>query len=149
LKTIVVSGACSGVGKSTLARKISALIPGAVTVKIGHHPFDPKKEVQLFQGGASFEKICQSIGNVSYLIVESNSILQEITPECVIYLPADKPKPSASIARAKADIIRGETISCITLANISSRLSLDINIVSEIALVSGAVLEKVMKKSSV
>jgi molybdopterin molybdotransferase len=107
MKTIVVSGARSDVGKTALAIKICDLLPGAVHVKIGHGPRKEDKANLFFEHGTPFESIARRIGDASFLVVESNSILSEIDPQCAIYLPADNPKESAGLARNKADIVRG------------------------------------------
>ncbi|NLD93947.1 MAG: hypothetical protein GX639_14920 [Fibrobacter sp.] len=138
MKIIVVSGACSGVGKSTLARGISNLIPDALTVKIGHHEENIQKEIKLFPMGTSIDTVRQFAGNVPYLIIESNSILIEIIPECVIYLTGESSKPSASLALTKADIIRGEYIDTPKINELALRLSLDISVVRKIAMMAGA-----------
>ena len=36
MKTIVISGARSNVGKTTLTRAIGELLPGSVQIKLGH-----------------------------------------------------------------------------------------------------------------
>ncbi len=143
MKIIVVSGACSGVGKTTLARGISNLIPDALTVKIGHHAENIHKKIKLFPMGTSIDTIQQFAGDVSYLIIESNSILKEIIPDCVLYLTGDSPKPSASRALKMADIISGEIVDKFKSYELALRLSLDISIIREIAMMAGAKLEMV------
>ena len=79
-------------------------------MKIGHHACKPDSDDHLYPMGTSFSNIAAEHGNARFLIIESNRILEEITPECAIYLPAENPKPSAEIAMKKADIIRGEAV---------------------------------------
>ncbi len=149
MKIIVVSGACSGVGKTTLAGGISKLLPDVLTVKIGHHEENALKPIKLFPMGTSIHTICQYAGNVSYLIIESNSILKEILPECVLYLKGDSPKPSASLALTMADIISGEVIDTRKIFELASRLSLDSTLIKKIALLAGAKLENVLEMTPV
>jgi len=143
MKIIVVSGACSGVGKTTLAGGISNLLPDVLTVKIGHHEENIYKPVKLFPMGTSIHTILQYAGDVSYLIIESNSILKEVIPDCVVYLKGDSPKPSASLALTMADIITDEVVGSCKIAELVSRLSLDITTIQKIVLLAGATLETV------
>jgi len=68
-------------------------------------------EGNLYQMGYGF-----SIFAVECLqIIESNRILEEITRECAIYLPAENMKPSAETAAKKADTIRVEPVPASTI----------------------------------
>ena len=107
MKVIVVSGARSNVGKTQLTKALLSLLPGAVRVKIGHHAATPGGDEHLYPMGTGLKSIVAEHGHARYLIIESNSILKEITPDCTIYLAADDAKPSAEIAAKKADVIRG------------------------------------------
>lgn len=147
MKIIVVSGACSGVGKTTLARGISNLLTDVLTVKIGHHAEKVHKAIKLFPMGTSMHTIMLYAGDVSYLIIESNSILKEIIPDCVVYLTGDSPKPSASLALIMADIISGEIVDTCKINELALRLSLDISIIKKIAMLAGAQLEKIRETS--
>jgi len=73
-----------------------------------------------------------------FLIIESNGILEEVSPDCTIYLPADNPKPSAEIALKKADIIRGHPVSLSGIAMLAQRLGCDETVIEKIVEVSGA-----------
>lgn len=72
------------------------------------------------------------------MIIESNRILEEITPECVIYLSADSPKPSAEIAARKADIIRGEAVPDSTISDLAKRMGCNKAVIRKIVELSGA-----------
>ena len=122
MKVIVVSGAHSNVGKTHLSRALCSLLQGAVRVKIGHHAPKPGRDTNLYQIGTSFSTIATDHGDVRFLIIESNRILQEINPDCVIYLPGDDPKPSAKLAIKKADIIRGEPVPDSTISLLARRM---------------------------
>jgi hypothetical protein len=149
LKIIVVSGACSGVGKTTLAKGISNLLTDVLTVKIGHHAENIHKTIKLFPMGTSIDTIRQYAGDVTYLIIESNSILKEIIPDCVVYLTGDSLKPSAIRALAMADIVCGEYIDRGKICELALRLSLDISIVRKIAVMAGAKMEMIYEMSPV
>jgi hypothetical protein len=139
VKVIVVSGARSNVGKTHLSRALCALLPGAVRIKVGHHPQKPGSEDgYLYPMGTGFSRIAAEHGNACFLVIESNRILEEITPECTIYLPAGNPKPSAEIAIKKADIIRGEPVPDSKISALAARMECDERVVRKIVQLSGA-----------
>ncbi len=138
MKVIVVSGARSNVGKTHLAAALRALLPDAVAVKIGHHAAKPGKEGILYQMGTGLSTIAAEHPAARFLIIESNSILDVLTPDCAIYLAADNPKPSAQTAAKKADIIRGKTVPLSTIRTLAARLECDEAVVRKIIELSGA-----------
>jgi len=89
MKTIVISGARSNVGKTTAAKKIVRLLPGSRYIKIGHGKEKPGQEGEFFHTGITFSDIISKHGDASFLIIESNAILNEITPDLLIYLTGD------------------------------------------------------------
>lgn len=126
MKTLVVSGARSGVGKTTLARELSGLLPGSVRVKIGHCEKKEKEDDGFYyRRGITFREIARRHADASFLIIESNGILDEITPDLAFYLGADRPKPSAALAERKADVVRGSSVGPSEVARLARRLSLD------------------------
>lgn len=138
MKVIVISGAHSKVGKTGLARSLCSLLPGAVHVKIGHGKEKPGIDGSFYHLGTTFSSIASNHDNTSFLIIESNSILKEITPDCCIYLPAENPKPSARLARKKADIIRGRVVPTDTITACAGRLGCDIATMEQIVSLTGA-----------
>ena len=136
-KVIVVSGARSHVGKTCLARALRKLLPGAVRIKIGHHPRKPLRDDGYFYPmGTSFTALAAEHGNAPFLIIESNRILEEITPECVIYLSAENPKPSAELAVKKADIIRGVPVPASKVSILAERLGCNEALIRKIVALS-------------
>ena len=107
MKTIVISGARSNVGKTTLAEEIRRLLPGSVRVKLGHGELKEDMDDVFYHAGTPYERIKEENPQADFLIIESNRILEEIDPDLAIYLPADDPKPSAALAEKRADLIRG------------------------------------------
>ncbi len=138
MKTIVISGAHSNVGKTTLSQEICSLIPGAIAVKIGHCSPKESKIATFYQQGTSFESIAREHSRVPFLIIESNQILKEFTPDCTIYLTGKTPKPSAVDAREKADIIRGTRVDLETISLLSRRLTLSTTDIHKLIWLSGA-----------
>jgi hypothetical protein len=140
MKVIVVSGARSHVGKTHLARALCKLLPGAVRIKIGHHERKKKDggDDCLYPMGTPFPRIAADHADAPFLIIESNSILEEMTPDCAIYLPANDAKPSAEIARRKADIVRGEGVPASKVDLLAARLGCDASVVEKIVKLVGA-----------
>jgi hypothetical protein len=138
VKVIVVSGARSNIGKTQLARELCKLLPGAVRIKIGSHHRKPGGDDNLYPFGTNFSSIAAEHRKARFLIIESNSILKEITPQCAIYLTAENPKPSAEIAMKKADIVRGEPVSTSKISDLAKRLECDETIIRKIVELSGA-----------
>ena len=142
MKVVVVSGARSNVGKTYLSRALCRLLPGAVRIKIGHHARKPGyDDGYLYPMGTGFSRIVAEHGDAPFLVIESNRILAEITPDCAIYLPSDDPKPSAEIARKKADIIRGETVSAAKISDLAARMESDEAVIRKIVQLAGALEE--------
>jgi len=132
MKIFVISGAHSNVGKTQLARAICAMLPGSTYVKIGHGKRKPDVDGAFYHLETPFSIIAADHKNAETLVIESNSILGEIRPDCTVYLPSENPKPSAALARGKADIIRGEKAGDDKIAQLSTRLALPVSTIVEI-----------------
>lgn len=141
MKTIVISGASSKVGKTTLARKVCEILPGAVHVKIGHGARKTGMDNVFYPHGTGFERIEAENRGAPFLVIESNGILREIDPDLAIYLPGGSPKPSAAQAAEKADIVGGEPISRGETREIAARLGVGFEEASAIAAAAGSVME--------
>ena len=138
MKTVVISGASSNVGKTTLAREIVSILPGAVFIKIGHGTEKKGVDNLYYHTGVSFERIRRENRNASFLVIESNTILKEMIPDCVIYLPGENSKPSAAAARESADIIRGEKVDLETAERLMKDLAVCEAVLLDIINASGA-----------
>lgn len=130
MKVIVISGARSGVGKTTLAQNIAKTLGegNCEIIKIGSSVCDSAKQTRFFSSCSEGLSYIQNPDTaISYLLIESNSILQLVTPDLVIYLAADYAKTSAELAKAKADIIIEEKFCPSTAAKIcQSKLGNDL-----------------------
>ncbi len=138
MKVIVISGASSKVGKTTLAKNLRHLLPGAEVVKIGHGPRKPGLPNHFYESGTPFETVRENHGGATWLIIESNSILHEMEPDLVIYLEGENPKPSARYARDRADIVSGRPVDNAVVATLAVRLGISNELVREIASRAGA-----------
>jgi hypothetical protein len=133
MKTVVVSGARSNVGKTTLARELCRLLPGAVHVKLGHGGKKPDAGNVFHPAGTPFERIAAEQSGAAFLVIESNRILDEIKPDLAIYLPAEGAKPSARSACERADIRRGEPFSAAVVMDVARRLGVTLVTAAAIA----------------
>ena len=122
MKVIVISGASSRVGKTTLALGLQHVLAGAEVVKIGHGPRKAGIGNHFYEWGTPFETIQKNHADARWLLIESNSILREIQPDLVIYLEGPHPKPSAQEARRRADIVSGIDVSDEDAARLAARL---------------------------
>ncbi len=138
MKTIVIAGARSAIGKTTLARSLLEVLPDARMVKIGHHTVAKPGGDHYFPIGTPLREILGCGGTCRFLIIESNSILEQFTPDCVIYLPADNPKPSAALAEAKADIIRGRMPGPSILSSLAGKLGIEKEVMVQLAVLAVA-----------
>ena len=132
MKTIVISGARSNIGKTTLAEKIRQLLPGSVRVKLGHGELKEDMDDVFYHAGTPYERIKEENPQAGFLIIESNRILEEIEPDLAIYLPADEPKPSAALAEARADLIRGCEGGSDAAEHVAGKLGIDERAAAEI-----------------
>lgn len=137
MKTIVVAGACSNVGKTTLAESLGQLLPGAEVVKIGSGERKDQSEQILYPLGTSFQQIKARHGQARYLIIESNQILCQHRPDLCIYLDGQPEKPSAELAKQMADLKRGQGVTNERIKNLTSRLEVDLEVMREICLLAG------------
>lgn len=124
MKVIVISGASSRVGKTTLALGLQRVLPDAEVVKIGHGPRKDRIGNHFYELGTSFETIQENHAHAQWLLIESNSILREIQPDLVIYLEGPHPKPSATEARRQADLVSGQEVSDEEAARLAARLDI-------------------------
>jgi len=136
MKTIVISGARSDVGKTTLAERIGRLLPGSVVVKLGHGKRKEGVGNAFYHAGTPFEEVVEDNPAADFIIIESNRVLEEIEPDIAIYLPADDPKPSAAIAEKKADLVRGCGSGEDAVRLIAGRLGIDAGTAAEIAMLA-------------
>ena len=123
-KVIVISGASSKVGKTTLARGLQRLLEGAEVVKIGHGPRKTWIRNHFYELGTPFRTIREDHAQARWLVIESNSILREIEADLVIYLEGPNPKPSADSARRRADITSGRGVGEGKIAALATRLGI-------------------------
>ena len=142
MKTIVISGAHSNVGKTKLARELCGMLSGARHVKIGHGAEKEGWDNFFFHVGTPFSFIERKIRDADFAVIESNRVLDELEPDCAIYLPGGRPKPSAVRALQRADIIRGEPVGSGKVSLLARRLGVTKETMLEIVERAGAVLEE-------
>lgn len=130
MKTIIITGGGSRVGKTTLAHRLGSMLPAAEVVKIGTHPPKSHKPPLYFPIGTHYDDLCNSITNIDrceFLIIESGAILDDpaLAPDLVIFLPAKENKPGSERRAARADLIRHQHVSASAVEKLRKRLGLD------------------------
>ena len=141
MKIVVISGASSGVGKTTLARSLHRVLEGSEVVKIGHGRRKLHIENHFYDLGTPFETIRRNHSEARWLLVESNAVLREIQPDLVIYLEGETPKASAEYARQRADIVSGRYIRKDKIARLAARLDVPVDRMRAIVRLAGGVCE--------
>ncbi len=137
MKTIVVSGACSNIGKTTLAKELSKILPQAEFVKIGTGKKKENSPDTLYPFGSYFERLKDNHSKAHFLIIESNTILTELEPDLCIYLDGQPEKPSAILAKKRADLRRGFTVSQHKINSLAQRLDIPVDKMKEICFLAG------------
>jgi hemoglobin len=138
MKTIVVSGGQSNIGKTSLVLALCRLLPGAVAVKLGHGTPQADKPGVFYRAGTDFGEVMADHPDADWLVIESNRILEQMTPDLAIYLPSDTPKPSAQSAADKADLTRGVPADETKINNLAHRSELDTETIRRICWLCGA-----------
>ena len=142
MKTVVVVGGGRNVGKTTLATALGCCLSGSVVVKIGTHPPKEGKPPFLFPYGTRYEEIVNAVGECRYLVIESGGILDDpdCEPELVIFLPTPDPrldKPGSVRRRARADLVRGESVSSNRARELAHRLGVADEVFSDVLKAAG------------
>ena len=130
MKTIVIAGGGSNVGKTTLAEALGRLLPATRIAKLGTHPPKAEKPSLFFPIDTGYQTVAREAGDCSFLIIESGAILDDAAfePDLVIFLPAPagrKNKPGSHRRLKRADLIRGTPISNHQLQHLCRRLDVD------------------------
>jgi len=143
MRTIVVAGAHSNVGKTTVAGEISKVVKNSVVVKIGNSTKKRSLNNRYYPLGTPFSKIKKDCVGAETVIVESNSILQELKPNLLVYLTGKKEKkPSAKFAKGNADIVRGRYFSASRIKKIVNTSGYEKEIIERIIILSGGRIQK-------
>ncbi len=137
MKTIVIAGGGRHVGKTTLATAMGELLENSRVVKLGTHPARKDKPSLYFGRGTPFKEVESAVQNCSFLVIESGTILDDadLRPDLVIFLPAPSGrdnKPGTEHRRARADIVRGESVSTDFVESLTGRLGIDLDTIEKI-----------------
>lgn len=104
-----ICGAGRGVGKTTLAMKLCALLPGSCYAKFGHGHVQAGKPEHYFTDEAALEEfILDARASYAHIVVESNSWALSGAGDLTIYIdgvPGSTDfRPDAAALRAQADL---------------------------------------------
>lgn len=131
MKTIIIAGAGSKVGKTTVLRTIVKALPDAVAVKLGGtRAADKGKEEMLLPSESSVEDIVKALGREPvHLIIEGNSILKRHEPDLAIFVEgevADR-RADADELKARCDLVAGGKVECSRAFALAGRLGLGLD----------------------
>ncbi len=116
MKTIIIAGAASDVGKTTVLRKLSKFFPDNVAVKLGRSDaYDENKDEILLPSNSSIEHIRDVLKKEpAYLLIEGNSILKRFDPDLAIFIEGESPnrRPDADELKERCDLVTGSRIDC-------------------------------------
>lgn len=144
MKTIVIAGAGSKTGKTTVALFLESLLPHSYVVKLGVRTERQENRIPLFPVDADFSDISDTIPpDTEYLIIESGRIAKKIKPDCLIYMDLPEDVPTEDDGRAHgledpqrarkestlwlldtADLVSGKKVSCQKAWEIADRLAI-------------------------
>jgi len=116
MKIIVIAGAGRNVGKTTVLRKLKALFPNSVSVKLGKvGEVDKEKEEILLPYDSTIKDILHQLNThhpslITHhltLLIEGNAILNKIKPDLAVFVEGnpEKRKHDADEAKAKCDLV--------------------------------------------
>jgi hypothetical protein len=124
-----IAGGGRKAGKTTLAAALGERLPNARVIKVGHHAARAERPSGYFLIGTPMSEILDSVGDPSFLIIESGALLDdpELSADLVVFLPspAGEDKPGSERRRARADLIRGEEQDEAAVRRLAERLGLD------------------------
>jgi len=127
-RIVVIAGGGRNVGKTRLAEGIGEILPDCAVVKLGVHHARPEKNLLYFERGTPYSVIAKETSDRSCLVIESGAILDDpdLVPDLVFFLPAPGgDKEGSEARRARADLVRGETIDDADVDFVARRLGID------------------------
>lgn len=129
MKTIIIAGAGSKVGKTTVLRAIGSILPDTASVKLGGAK-DKGKEEKLLPSESSLEDIVNAVGGEpAYLVIEGNSVLKRVEPDLAIFVEgevADR-RADADELKAKCDLVAGGKVECRRAFVLAGRLGVGLD----------------------
>ena len=116
MKTIIIAGAGSNVGKTTILRSLKSFFPNHISVKLGKIEVPDKSKAELLlPSNYSLEQIRDAIGQKpEYLLIEGNSILKRYEPDLAIFVDGEpeKKREDAQELKEKCHLVVGGKIDC-------------------------------------
>lgn len=141
MKTVIVAGAHSDSGKTTILRRIASILGDVVTVKLGRadEAKEGKEEI-LFPSDATIDDVIGAIpGKPAYLLIEGNSILKRFDPDLAIFVDGDGPdrRSDADELKGRCDMVVGGKVDCRTAFGLGAGLGLDLKTFGELLNAAG------------
>jgi len=111
MKTWLIAGASSGVGKTTLVQDLVKVLPDAEFLKVGHGRRKKKGPTNFFTSADEGLSFIESLkGKCEHCVIESNRLVGILKADIVIFLDRDGSdrRTDAGTLRKSADIILGQ-----------------------------------------
>ena len=129
MKTIIIAGAGSNVGKTTVLRSLKAIFPNNVSVKLGKTEVSDKlKEELLLPSDYSLDQIKEALEQEpEYLLIEGNSILKSFDPDLAIFVdgePENK-REDAQELKKRCHLVIGGHVECQQAFMLAKKINLD------------------------
>jgi hypothetical protein len=129
MKTVIIAGAGSNVGKTTVLRSLKTFFPNNISVKLGKTevPDKSKKEL-LLPSNYSLEQIRDAVGQKpEYLLIEGNSILKTYEPDLAIFVDGEPEnrREDAQELKEKCHLVVGGRIECRQAFILAKKINLD------------------------
>jgi molybdopterin-guanine dinucleotide biosynthesis protein A len=126
----IISGAGRGVGKTTLAKQLTDILPNAVYAKCGHGKFKSDKTPNFFDNLNAIENfIDQNCQQKQHIIIEANSFSFAITGDVRIFIGAIPSKThvrkDAALLKSNANIVIGNIVNESAWQKILNTLALE------------------------
>lgn len=136
MKIVVISGAGSKVGKTSVLRALKQLLPNSASIKLGRaEEASADKDEMLLPSGSTLCEIKSAIGGeFSYLLVEGNSILKKFSPDLAIFVDGEvkDKRADADLLKAKCDLVAGGKIDCRRAFALAAKLGIDLKTFGEL-----------------
>jgi len=146
MRVVVIAGGGRESGKTTLATALRELLPGSRSVKLGHHRAKEGKCTSLFPLDTPYREVQRDVEGCPFLIIESGAILDDpdLQADLVIFLPSRDgrgDKPGSGRRRARADLVRGESVAAAQVEQLRRKLGVDDGVFDALLRATGVSVE--------
>ncbi|MFH1874512.1 MAG: hypothetical protein ABH859_04925 [Pseudomonadota bacterium] len=129
MKVIIIAGAGSKVGKTTVLRSLKAFFPNSISVKLGKKEAEDKnKEELLLPSNSTLAQIKAALSQEpEYLLIEGNALLKTFKPDLAIFVDGEpeKPREDAKELQIRSHLVVGTKVDCQQAFILAGRIGLE------------------------